>query len=328
MNIRKHFGLVVSGAVAAVLMLGAVFFLVRYLRAYSGLAGELRQAQQRLDQLNARKPFPNAENVEQLERNVGALRERLDEFVTRLRRSAYEPPVIEPAKFPLVMGQTLSGLRGVARENNVALPEGFQFGFDRYARQLPDRGSIPRLATQLHYVDRLGRVVLGARVVAIESLQRQPFEEAGATQTPDDDGGGRRRREPVADGGGGSALPRTLPGDPYGLSRRERFTLRFTVRENALWELLNRLATDEVFFVVADVALQNNAKPQALSLDKAPAVAAAPGDTGPGGTNRVAVADREQRVVAGRDEILSVQLTVDVYDFGGRPAAATEEGAP
>jgi hypothetical protein len=63
MNWRKNIILVVGGGICLVLIVAAAFMLFRYRSSYAGVASQAQAAEQRLQQLNQRNPFPSEANV-------------------------------------------------------------------------------------------------------------------------------------------------------------------------------------------------------------------------------------------------------------------------
>ncbi len=344
MNIRKNIGLVVSAAIAFALIAVALAFLIVFALRYGKVRGILQTTQTRLEQLNRRRPFPNEENIRQLERN----RTQLDAYFRRtledMSHGQYEPPRLEPARFSQQLRGMSQRLARIAQTNNVVRPPQFGYGFDRYFRgDLPRKDEMPRLLTQVNAVENVCGALFEAGIAEITKVDRQVFEEqpgAGGMGTPEMTGIAVRMPVGMETTVGPGGLPARALADPDGLFSWERVAVEFLTRESGLWNALNALNRSRTFASVISISVVNEtAKPQvAVEEDgeKKPGVPgagdgrsgfrpppAAPGGemmTGPG-TLPLRPPTREERIVIGRDELLKVRLEVDVYRFLS-PAAA------
>lgn len=363
MNIRKHLGLLVSGGIAAVLAIVALVFLFRFLAGYTGVMGSLEASKASLEQLNARKPFPNEANVKLAQGSLAAMEQHFTNTLDALARGQFVPPPLEPARFPQFLQGTIRGLNDAAASNNVAIPERFAFGFDRYARGLPVKEDLPRLERQVFAVDQICRVLFEAKIKDIVSIDRHVFEDEAARKAAAVTAAAGQPMRPemmaaAAAGAPGSAAP-TEANEGYledsaGLFVRERMIIVFDAKENAVWQALNNLARTRVFCVVSDLDIENPAPrpakgsvadPTRPSGEGAPAAGqpvgvvgeAAPAagqgfSTAEGGTGTNVVTRplrREERVTAGMHEVAKVRLQLDLYTFNKpAPDAEKKEGQP
>ena len=215
--------------------------------------------------------FPSATNVSVLGDNVLRLTEARDSFESAL--TAMNVPAPTNVSESVFM-QTLQDL--VVRKAKAApLVEGkrcvspdFAFGFERYvgaSSRMPRKNEVPRLVQQLRVIVSLTDEMYAANVLHINSIGREIFEETGEASSGEDEeeeggrsrGRGRGRRgsrggdeEPESSG---KSLLAPISTDLY---EGQHFVLRFTARQDAVIDLLNRIARLRYFMVVTDVRMQ------------------------------------------------------------------------
>lgn len=347
MNIRKNLSLAVGAGISLVLIAVAAIFLVRFALRYNAVTRDLRAQQERLQRLNDRRPYPSEENIRQLESNRSKLAAILRRTQTDLSRGQYEPPALEPARFSQELRGMSERLNRVALARNIMpLPPSFGYGFDRYFKGIPPRkDEVPRLLLQVNAVESVCRALLEAGITEILKVERQEFEESTSPGVGAEmEMAGLAPRGPV-EAVSGDRVAGRLSGramaDPDGWFSWERVAVEFTARESGLWEALNGLARSEAFTVVVSATIVNeNARPQVKTPDGeepqrgmeglAPAgyrpsarmvEDALPSGPGPGlepgvaGRPPARPLKREERIVAGRDELIRVRLEADVYRF-------------
>jgi cell division protein FtsB len=347
--LRKYLSLVVSAVVSLLLIASFGFFLGRYAVRYHRVTRELAEEQKRLDQLNRRKPFPNEENIRLLEVNREALGTTFRRLMGELSHGQYEPPPIEPARFPQELRRMNEGLRAMAQTGNVLLPPGFAYGFDRYFKgELPRRDEVPRLLTQLKAVEIVCAVLFEAGIVEILKVERQAFEQ-GSSPTAAGETAGARSYAALVESGGppsetrGGGLSAEAGRDPGGLFTWERVAVEFVTREAGLWTALNGLMRQRAFTVISQITVTNETPRPPLKIPGSEEAPPGPGSRPllaqagvPPGRHRRPVWEneaelapsepgmpviprrpptREERIVAGRDEVLRVRIEAEVYRF-------------
>lgn len=345
MNIRKYMVLVVSGAVTAVVGGVLVFYLVRAASKYGAVSSAIDSDNRALSQFGSRKPFPSDENVALATKNLERVQAFSDATMGAFLKNQYDPPPMEPARFPQLLQRSIQAMNVAAVSNGVAVLEKFFYGFDRYARgQPPAKDDISRLSRQLHVVETIVKTLCMARIRDIASIERHVFEDEAAASSGGE--GGVVRREDVE----AKAAAATGPAagylkDPSGLFVRERLVLTFNAKESAVWEALDALPKLPVFCVLSDIDIQNAAgRPVQVNpadgtrraesdgaggeFSAATVVKrAAPGDPAAPGVVPVRPLTRAERNVAGITEVLKVRLQIDFYTFRkpGRGGAEQEK---
>lgn len=311
MNWRKHIVLIVGGGIAVVLLVGALVMLFRFQGSYGVVNRELDAARSRLQQLMGRNPFPSAENIEKTRQNLDEAKGVALQLQDLLQRSQISGESMEPAEFAPLLERTSRRLMQRAQEFGVILPEGFAFGFSRYAAgELPTPESVPRLVAQLRAVEVLCDALFQAKVAQLDALSREAFDDIAGNNAEPVGMDSRRntRRTATEEAPVISAVP---PAETNELYSVERLMVEFQARETAAWDALNAIVRHPVFMAIADVRLENKLA-AAGQLGKKQAVTPLGGDRGPGVAAQYP--SHDDRVVAGRENV-GVSLVIDLYHF-------------
>ena len=328
MNVKKHIGIIVAGALGLILLGVAAFLLFTFHGKYAQVERDLNRQMDRFNALVRRNPYPSPSNVELAQKNYDELRDYAARLREALQQGQIEPEQLERADFPPLVERTLRGLWEDAEQSKVTFPEGFAFGFQRYiAGELPEPANIPRLVVQLKTVDALCHILFKAKISSLTNIEREEFDKNGVVEEEEEDlSRSRRRRDRSAPeekektGVAGSRKKSDL----YSV---ETFTLSFACRENAVWDLLNEMVKSSLFVVVTSVEFQS-ALPKVdkisfAQFQEARIRAGAGQRLTPAQQEKIrqiredkvyAPPSREERVVAGREEI-NVILKCEVYRF-------------
>lgn len=336
MKNRKPLMLIVGGAVCLVLALFAVFFLVRSIGGYAKVRGQLSGTRAELDRLIAGDPahgnrFPSVSNVAITEKNLSALQDAFTETFGAFAGTPNSAQDVEPARFPLLLDQTLRGLNEKAAINNVTVVERFAYGFDQYASALPVKDDIPRLARQLTCVDAACRALFDQRIVQLVSVTRQPFDapdKATATGV-----GPAAARIGVSAGPSRSLAPGEYL-DATELYYRERILITFRSHEANIWNTLNALAKLTPFCILSELTIDNRTGAPGMMKTAAPG---ATGGLGPAEADPLATAvdpaaadpranrilPHKERIVAGQSDVIDVTVGLDFIRF--KPLGSDEQ---
>jgi len=257
---RKNILLGVFGVLGLAVLGTASYLLHRGISAFSSTQKSLRGAERELTGYYARDPFPSPANVARELRNTEMLQKWFAEMMTALAEGQVTSSERSPSIFVGELGRSQSRMEAAAKSNGVDLADDFAFGFDRYfaaGSELPPPDDVPRLTEQLLLVERLCNLLFGAKVARLVGLTREQFE-----------GGSVSRPSPAAPSGlrpmPSSLRPLTaMPAEPSGAPRagagvipddgmygRYNFAVEVIATERVLREILNRLASDELFVVV------------------------------------------------------------------------------
>jgi len=313
---RKQIIVVAVSAGVALFCAWSVWRLVREMTDAAAAEQQRNAARSQLEGMFQLKPFPSEANRKRAMDDSAKMKAWIDSLGALLV-DAQAPTSLSPQLFMQNLWEKMNELAQLPSGGGARLaPDDFAFGFDRYRRvadgRAPEPEDVPRLSLQLKMIDRICRELSAAGVLSLTSIQRDQFEVRGAKPADDlpDTGRGRPGRRPQK-----TAVPAPSKGAvPVERSVRHRFTFEFTARQNAVCEVLNRLAAMELFVVVSDVAIRKSAD----DLKMAPVAVAADGAGGKE-TPRSNTLDAMQRVVAGPliDPPLNVRIDLDVHVFEG-----------
>lgn len=336
MNLRKNSVLIFGCGIAGILLIVAVFFLVRNQGAYRVNMDNLNASKSRLQALNERDPFPSNENIKLAQENLEFLKQKFDSVQLSLIANQLAAESIEPARFAQLLEQAARRVLTRADAAGVQFPTDLGLGFKAYAAgKLPsnDPAAVQRLVLQVKNVEDLCTILIDAKVKSIDSIVREEFEVRPDSQQSQNellDERGRPRPAPERPGAptttSKSMVGGIPPSTPNELYTIERMVINFTGWESAIWEALNQIASRKVIYAIVDVTLENtktdNGKPVDLRSKIAGMATGLRGGAGvqvPGGTTAPSVEmlesiSREDRIVGGREPV-KARVVVDMYRF-------------
>lgn len=339
MNFRKNSTLIIGLGSALILFGIALFFLIRNQSAYNESKSALALAKNRLASLNNRNPFPSEVNIDQTRDQIASIKTNYAAIMEILQNEQVSTEPIEPARFAQLLELAARRIREKAAAEEVILPADPGLGFKDYvAGKLPPNNPavMDRLVIQIKTIENLFDHMINAKVVSVDAIQRDQFEntfsatgnqgESPAAETSEPDT--RRRgfvigRDAATDTrSSASGIPSAPQSDLY---TTERFTIEFTARESAVWDVLNRLGSSKIAYAVVDLNLSNTAinlgKPVDLKSKLASLATSALRQPGTAPAGQAAAQQpafeslsREERVVGGREPI-KVKIVIDMYRF-------------
>lgn len=327
--------IVAAAVLFALGFLAVAVLLVRGFMDFNRVESALNTTKGQLEYLFARNPFPSEKNLETERANLTEAHRELGDLLATMSRGQVATVEQSPAKFVAQFWEIRKALLAKTEETGISVAgkKEFGFGFERLmGGQLPAAKDVARLTQQLRIVQGLCGVLYDAGISELRGIGREEFEEeavAGGASRPAEESAPRRRSgrgESVAAAGLNSinAMAGVVPeGEMFG---KWRFVLTFAAREGALLKVLDGMAANPLFSVVAKVELVGDSNVVTQSGETA--VKAGDGEEpAAGGAAKAsgAGAAHERRVVAGRDIPLTVRMEVDVYQFAKpvqEPAAA------
>lgn len=237
----------VSGLIAVTVIGAAVIiFLLMGARAqFAETSEQYEQQTAELQRLQALKPYPEEENLklltEQREEHAAKVQQLRNQLATL--ELAREP--VSPEQFQDRLRSQVSEIVALAKENGVALPEGFYLGFADYQGTPPRGEATEMLAWELKSIVSVVRTIIQSKVASIDSIQRAPLpSESGAAPRPAE---GRGRQ---GGGRGGEAAPK--------LVQRYPFTIAFTAEQSRFRSILNQITnTKEQFLIPRTLKIEN-----------------------------------------------------------------------
>jgi len=331
MNFRKNSILIVGCSVAGLLLIAAVVLLVKNQSNYRANINALSSSKNRLNTLNTRDPFPSLENVTTAQANLDFIKQKFDSIHQSLVNEQLQVETIEPARFAPLLEQAARRVFSKANEAGVIIPPALGLGFKAYTEgKLPPNNpaTMERLVLQVKAVEDLCAIIVDSKVQSIDSILREEFEvkpEAADAPQATDRGRPTARATPTTLATplvGGIPLPPT-----NSMYTTERFVISMTGWESSIWEVLNRLASRNVAYVLADVALDNTkldlgkpvdmkAKLAALTTASRSTASQGPGAQAVGAMPEPLLSSiaRDDRIVGGREPI-KAKIIVDMYRF-------------
>lgn len=329
MNVKRHLGLIVTGAITLLLVIVLGVMLIRFQGEYRRVRAGLASAESRLQRLHERDPYPSNTNVEMVRSNLVVLQRFYDQLYSTLKLGQVESVDLEPAGFPPLLDRTIKRLYARASEGGVQVPPRFSFGFERYALgSLPNKEDVARLNVQLRAIEKICEIIFNNKVSELTAVERTVFEKGVIEQMA---GTGRRRvfAEPE------QGVRTEEWKDPSGLFSRETFTFSIVAPDSVILNLLNNLARSGLFVVVSSVEMigevpsvkpaevtTSTGMPSAAGAVQPPRAAEAGvsliGGPAPGeaGVAPKEPPPHEERIVAGRAKVKAT-LQIRVYRFIG-----------
>jgi len=341
MNFRKNSILITGCSIAGILLIAAIFFLVKNQSGYKANTRALNASWNRLNALNTRTPFPSVENVATAQANLDFIKQKYSSVHQARLNEQLQLETIEPARFAPLLEQAARRVFSMANESGVIIPPALGLGFKAYTEgKLPPNNpaTMERLVLQVKAVEDLCAIIVDSKVQSIDSILREEFEtgvDAGDQQVS-----ARERGRPAVRPSPSAGTSSTVGGIPVAptnsMYTTERFVISMTGWESSIWEVLNRLASRKVVYVLVDATFDNTkldlgkpvdmlAKLSALTAASRAVPTAAAG--GPGAAAlpepMLSSISRDDRIIGGREPI-KAKIIVDMYRFKEEAAAEVQ----
>lgn len=245
MNLKwlKQNALTVGFLTAFVIVLAVLIWLQQTAASKrAGVDAALQEKESQLKQLLLQKPAPSRESIDAIKQD----REQVDQLYGRLvgavSHSIEVPRDLDPVGFNDRMASSFHRLRQGAETVGIKLPDGFAFGFGRYASTLPAKNLSPEdtkrvltlLVKQLAAIDQISTLLISNHVAEIVQIRRAEVEPGG--------GGGATA--------GGESLDVSMKTDPNALYQVLPFEFQFRCSGEALRGFLNSLTKADLFLAV------------------------------------------------------------------------------
>ena len=323
---RQTIILSVCGFVVLLLCGGVGYFLFSAWHEKETVAEDRNQQMDELRRIYDAKVFPSKENIEQYGKDaemVGAWRGTASNLFEKGRISVAD---LSPSAFKEQLVQDIQGLNSRFRTPSLKGEKAgtlFGFDFDRYlGGDLPVQPDVPRLALQLSMIKQLCDALHEAGVMELVAVTREKFD-TGAKPVEEAPQEGRRNRR--RDRGGDSAAPAAAtasgPAATAGAyAGKERFEYTFMARPDVLVATLNKLASIDLFTVVAATEIHKKGDMLKAFTQKR-AMESKKGDTdeapeeGKGLDAANKLPTRELVTDPELEPPVTVKLVIDVYTF-------------
>ena len=320
---RQQIVLIVCGALLAVVCLVAGWFLFSAMIVKGSAADARNQSYKELKDIYGSKVFPSDANIERVKEDQKALEAWLGTVSNLVHKGDLQVGKETPPSFKQLLLDTVRSLS--AQPGSIGgkvVPAGFFFGFDKYlgeSASLPAPEHVDRLTRQLKIIERICRELYAAKILSIESVARETFEEGASSDKSQDDSSPSKRKRPKKNEKPAAVKPAAAAqaGDLYS---KQRFTFVFKARPEAFVEALNRLAAMDLFVVVAETEFRKADDP----LTKREATKKAKDSSAANAAAAAAPVDpasvpQSERIVTdpGLEPPVSVKIDVDVFSFEG-----------
>jgi hypothetical protein len=308
MNLKwlKQNALTVGFVTAFVVVLGVLIWLQRAAASKRAeVDAALQEQQSQFDHLIQQKPAPSHETIDVIKQD----REQVDQLYGRLvgavTHNVEVPPDLSPVGFLQLMASSFSRLHQAAEAAGIKLPDGFAFGFGRYAGPpptLPAKNLSPEetkrvltlLVKQLTTIDQIS-VLLISNHAEINQIRRAEVEPGS--------GGGSA---------GGESLDASIKTDPNALYQVLPFEFQFKCSGEALRGFLNSLTKADLFLAVRRLQVTG----EVPTTERTP--------TGPG----VAAVTAATPSILKPTLLLTVTVRIDLIEFSTPKPAKKEAGKP
>ena len=326
---KKNLPTIAGVTVAAVLVVLAVLWLVSGMSVQAETRSALSRKTKTLQGLYETNPFPSEENIEAERASLDLVTSNRDEIRKRIAGVRPTSSVATPIGFQEELERTEAALRreGMATaEFPAKVPADFHFGFDDYVTVFANKAHVPRLMTQMELIADLTRVVFSANILKLEIVDRERFDGTKSTLTASSgrvrQGRPKRPTYPppgMGDAEGGAAGAGSVsPG-----LKKERVTLVFQCSQDALVDVLNRLATHTRFVTVPRLTVVKT------GVDLRPAKVVSDAALSPDEQSKeLRKLPEAKRLVSGIeiDDPLRVTVVLDIYWV--EPVGDAAEAAP
>ncbi len=289
----KQNAVLLGFAAAFVVVLGGLVWLQQTAAAKRQEIDSLLEEQSaEFNHLKETKPPPSRESIAMLKQDRQELDRLYNDLLTVIGHSQIQTQeVIRPVSFLQLMASQFTRLRQSAETATVKLPDGFAFGFSRYAGPpptLPARGlseqdttnMLTQLAKQLGAIEKVSELLIQSRVDEVTQIRRAEVEPGSPSQ---------------------DAMDVPISTDPKGLYETLPFEFRFTCTTQALRAFLNSLSRSEWFFAVRSVQIT--------------------GETPPAGTSGTGGPSSAEASATPRRTVLSVVIRIDLVEFPEKSVA-------
>lgn len=319
MQSQRKIIVIALALVLGLLFLGAVALVVLKFLHFTDAETVLKENKKRLEFLYGQNPFPSTANLSLERENIQTIKQEVLDLQSAMGAGQIEPVVQSPARFITQFFDTQRNLLTKAVAAGIAVPKAFDFGFGRHMKgDLPAPQDVPRLTQQLKIVEALCLALYAGNISSLDAVARQEFEvdavAGSAGKVPVAARGGEIEMKNSVDSGAG-LVPE---GQLYG---RWRFSVQFKARESGLMKILNELANNSIFTVVTRLEVKGDEK----VFERKDGAGGAAKEAAGIATEKEVPKTRDYRVVCGRENLLTIKMDMDVFQFSKPQAPAPEK---
>jgi len=306
----------IAAGISALILVAEIVWLGVSAYRFSTVSKDLKVEQRVLSRLQARDPYPSAENKAVLEDNLDELSYLVGELAAELNRDPAPENMVEPAELSAFIQTQVERFSKRAEREGVELPDTLEAGFSQYASggAVANPGDVPRLMRQLHSIRALGDVLMESGVASIDKMSRDLFENEGPREALRRRNADRFAKTKKSEGVNSIASEI----GPAGLYLVERVGITFRADEEAIWAVLQGIASAPQFMVVQEFSHRSASNILTYSPGLVKSGAETDNETmtflREGILRGETARSRPERIVAG-NELVEVRMMVDVYHF-------------
>ncbi len=193
---------------------GLTYLLIDSMGRYDQVAQDYDTQVKELKRLQALKPFPDQANLASYQEVKKTYKQAVDELQAKLAASSRAPetPPRDPTQFQDRLRRVVDDVTKAAQLANVAYPDDFYLGFERYRNSLPDAVATPLLSRQLDNIQELVGILIKERVDRITAVKRVMLpQESGGGAAPVFTPAQSQNNKPGANAAGAAELVTKLP---------------------------------------------------------------------------------------------------------------------
>lgn len=301
-----------TGFIVVVILITGVlgYFLSNAYTSYAAVSEEYDTQVGKLQQLQNRVPFPNAENNTAFTALLEEYAVEYNSLLGELTTKQIPLEAISPQAFQDRLRAVVSEVQAAAEAKNVVLPEDFYLGFDQYQGTLPSDAAAGPLARQMAAIKSIVDRLIEFRVAEITSIERKPLpQERGGTPPPN-------RKQPAASKVEAPQISAAFP-----------FEISFVTEQGRLRQVLNAAVSSEHFFIIRNLSVVNTQLegPSRISEFTEPTASTFPGTETSGGDAATPTEIKGLDVIVGREK-LTVSAVIELMTF--TPPTPTAQATP
>lgn len=318
---RQKILMIVFGVITGVLCVVALIFVVMAIGSANEAEAQRNSLHDELQRIYQSKMFPSEENVKRVQEDQKALETWLGNVSNVLHVSEGVVDATQtPPRFKQVLQNTVRSLIADPRAHKTVIASDFKFGFDKYLGEsdsLPSKEHVVRLSQQLNVIQALADELLTCKISKLERVGREMFDDAEADKDkPQETGGRRRGRQAAVQQPQKQAVAK--PAEISDLFTKQQFVLEFQARPAEFAQVVNRLASMDLFVVVSEIEFQKTDDPMTQWEQRKKESSKKRADETEKKVDLAKVPHAERIVSEPTlDPPVRVKITLDVYTFTG-----------
>jgi hypothetical protein len=175
--IKANLQIVITGVVSLALLGLAGFFLKGKIDAYKEAQAKLESQERQWESLISKKVYPNADNLEALEKDAKRYQAKLDE-TKQVFAPAEVPNVMNSYEFKKYLNDSIHELQQLADEAGIRLPKKFGFAFSQEKEVYEyDQTLLKPMYGQINDLKTILGILFKARIHRLTGMRRSSVDE-------------------------------------------------------------------------------------------------------------------------------------------------------